>query len=166
MALNKDTRKVLWNKKFGDHAVGYTMTGAPTLVKDKVSGKTLLIHGGSGDEFGVVGKLFARDPETGEEVWMRPFVEGHMGRLNGKNSTPTGDVKALPGRMIPATQPARRPPGARAVAHRGRAPVSMRKPTPSSSVPATRPLGTAGRVPPTVAIRRTTTASTPQARLA
>src|SRR3546814_13609230 len=25
---------------------------------------------------------------------MRPFVEGHMGRLNGKASTPTGDVKA------------------------------------------------------------------------
>jgi alcohol dehydrogenase (cytochrome c) len=84
VALNKDTGKVVWNKKFGDHAVGYTMTGAPTIVKDKVSGKSLLIHGSSGDEFGVVGKLFARDPKTGEEVWMRPFVEGHMGRLNGK----------------------------------------------------------------------------------
>ncbi|OYT91810.1 MAG: PQQ-dependent dehydrogenase, methanol/ethanol family, partial [Pseudomonas sp. PGPPP3] len=94
VALNKDTGKVLWNKKFGDHASGYTMTGAPTLVKDKVSGKTLLVHGSSGDEFGVVGKLFARDPDTGEEVWMRPFVEGHMGRLNGKDSSPTGDVKA------------------------------------------------------------------------
>ncbi|MFU1924153.1 hypothetical protein ACM6PT_44340, partial [Klebsiella pneumoniae] len=38
--------------------------------------------------------LFARDPDTGEEIWMRPFVEGHMGRLNGKDSTVTGDVKA------------------------------------------------------------------------
>lgn len=94
VALNKDTGKVVWNKKFGDHAVGYTMTGAPTLVKDQKSGKTLLIHGSSGDEFGVVGKLFARDPDTGEEVWMRPFVEGHMGRMHGKDSTPTGDVKA------------------------------------------------------------------------
>ncbi len=94
VALNKDTGKVVWNKKFGDHAAGYTMTGAPTLVKDGKTGKVLLVHGSSGDEFGIVGKLFARDPDTGEEVWMRPFVEGHMGRLNGKESTPTGDIKA------------------------------------------------------------------------
>ncbi|MFG0827129.1 quinoprotein ethanol dehydrogenase [Pseudomonas sp. CJQ_7] len=94
IALDKRTGKVVWNKKFGDHSAGYTMTGAPVLIKDKTSGKVLLIHGSSGDEFGVVGQLFARDPDTGEEVWMRPFVEGHMGRLNGKDSTPTGDVKA------------------------------------------------------------------------
>ena len=31
---------------------------------------------------------------TGKEVWARPMVEGHMGRLNGKESTPTGDPKA------------------------------------------------------------------------
>lgn len=94
VALDKDTGKVVWNKKFADHATGYTMTGAPTIVKDGKTGKVLLIHGSSGDEFGVVGQLFARDPETGEEIWMRPFVEGHMGRLNGKDSTPTGDIKA------------------------------------------------------------------------
>ncbi|MFP5339293.1 MAG: PQQ-binding-like beta-propeller repeat protein, partial [Gammaproteobacteria bacterium] len=94
VALNKDTGKVVWRKKFGDHKVGYTMTGAPFVVKDQKSGKVLLVHGSSGDEFGIVGKLFARDPDTGEEVWMRPFVEGHMGRLNGKDSTPTGDIKA------------------------------------------------------------------------
>eukprot|EP00657_Telonema_sp_P-1_P005437 TRINITY_DN2278_c0_g1_i2.p1 TRINITY_DN2278_c0_g1~~TRINITY_DN2278_c0_g1_i2.p1 ORF type:complete len:143 (-),score=8.06 TRINITY_DN2278_c0_g1_i2:128-556(-) len=70
------------------------MTGAPTIIKDQKTGKVLLIHGSSGDEFGVVGKLFARDPMTGEEIWMRPFVEGHYGRLNGKKGTPTGDPKA------------------------------------------------------------------------
>ena len=94
VALNKDTGKVVWRKKFGDHKVGYTMTGAPFVVKDQKSGKVLLVHGSSGDEFGVVGWLFARDPETGEEVWARPMVEGHMGRLNGKDSTTTGDPKA------------------------------------------------------------------------
>ena len=94
VALNKDTGKVVWRKKFADHKVGYTMTGAPTIVKDQKSGRVLLIHGSSGDEFGVVGKLYARDPETGDEVWMRPFVEGHMGALNGKESTPTGDPNA------------------------------------------------------------------------
>jgi alcohol dehydrogenase (cytochrome c) len=70
------------------------MTGAPFVVKDQKSGKVLLVHGSSGDEFGVVGWLFARDPETGEEVWARPMVEGHMGRLNGKDSTTTGDASA------------------------------------------------------------------------
>lgn len=46
VALNKDTGKVVWNKKFGDHDAGYTMTaGAPTLVKDGKTGKVLLVHG-------------------------------------------------------------------------------------------------------------------------
>ncbi|MFT3760306.1 methanol/ethanol family PQQ-dependent dehydrogenase [Thauera sp.] len=94
VALDRKTGKVVWRKKFGDHKVGYTMTGAPFVVKDQKSGRILLVHGSSGDEFGVVGWLFARDPDTGEEVWARPLVEGHMGRLNGKDSTPTGDPKA------------------------------------------------------------------------
>lgn len=94
VALNKDTGKVEWREKFGDHKVGYTLTGAPTIVKDQATGRMLLIHGSSGDEFGVVGKLYARDPETGKEIWMRPFVEGHMGRLDGKDSTPSGDPRA------------------------------------------------------------------------
>ena len=82
---------MVWKKKFEDHKVGYTMTGAPTIIKDKETGKIMLIHGSSGDEFGVVGKLYARDPDTGEEIWMRPMVEGHKGRLNGKDSTVTGN---------------------------------------------------------------------------
>ncbi len=94
VALDKATGKVVWKKKFGDHEAGYTMTGAPTIVKDAKTGRVMLIHGSSGDEFGVVGQLFARDPDTGEEIWMRPLVEGHMGRLDGKDSTPTGNPDA------------------------------------------------------------------------
>lgn len=94
VALNKDTGKVVWKKKFDDHTAGYTMTGAPFIIKDQKTGKVMLIHGTSGDEFGVLGKLYARDPETGEELWMRPFVEGHKGRIAGKESGPTGDPKA------------------------------------------------------------------------
>lgn len=94
VALNKKTGKVVWKEKFGDHEAGYTMTGAPFIIKDQKTGKVMLIHGSSGDEFGVVGRLFARDPMTGEELWMRAFVEGHPGRLNGKQSTYTGDKKA------------------------------------------------------------------------
>ena len=115
VALNKNTGKVVWKKKFADHGAGY-MTGAPTIVKDGKTGKVLLIHGSSGDEFGVVGRLFARDPDTGEEIWMRPFVEGHMGRLNGKDSTVTGDVRRPPGRTIATRRPARSSLGATAAA--------------------------------------------------
>ncbi|MEM1188535.1 MAG: methanol/ethanol family PQQ-dependent dehydrogenase [Pseudomonadota bacterium] len=94
IALNKETGKPVWRKKFEDHTAGYTMTGAPTIVRDKKTKKVMLIHGSSGDEFGVVGRLYARDTETGEEIWMRPLVEGHMGRLHGENSTTTGDPSA------------------------------------------------------------------------
>lgn len=94
VALDRKTGKVVWNEKFEDHTAGYTMTGAPSIVKDAKTGKVLLIHGSSGDEFGVVGRLYARDPDTGKEIWMRPLVEGHMGRLDGKESTSTGDPKA------------------------------------------------------------------------
>ncbi|RJL05663.1 PQQ-dependent methanol/ethanol family dehydrogenase [Paracoccus siganidrum] len=93
-ALDKNTGKVVWREKFGDHKVGYTLTGAPTIIKDAETDRVMLIHGSSGDEFGVVGKLYARDPDTGEEIWMRPFVEGHMGTLNGQDSTTTGDAAA------------------------------------------------------------------------
>lgn len=94
VALDRKTGKVIWQEKFGDHKVGYTMTGAPFMVKDAKTGKVILVHGSSGDEFGVVGYLYARDPDTGKELWARPMVEGHVGRLDGKASTPTGDAKA------------------------------------------------------------------------
>jgi len=57
VALDKKTGKRVWNKKFGDHKAGYTMTGAPTIIKDKKTGRVMLIHGSSGDEFGIVGKF-------------------------------------------------------------------------------------------------------------
>lgn len=94
VALDRLTGKLAWKEKFGDQKVGYTMTGAPFIVKDSKTGKVLLVHGSSGDEFGVVGWLFARDPDTGKEVWARPMVEGHTGRLNGKDGSVTGNPKA------------------------------------------------------------------------
>ncbi|HEY8876039.1 MAG TPA: PQQ-dependent dehydrogenase, methanol/ethanol family, partial [Roseateles sp.] len=57
----------------------------------------LLLTGVSGGEFGVVGRVEARDPRTGKMVWTRPTVEGHMGyawdkdgnkRENGVSGTP------------------------------------------------------------------------------
>ncbi|HYI71912.1 MAG TPA: methanol/ethanol family PQQ-dependent dehydrogenase [Skermanella sp.] len=88
VALNKDTGKVVWNKKVADYQAGYSMTAAPLIVDGKI------ITGNSGGEFGVVGAVEARDAETGELIWTRPTVEGNMGTLNGKDSTITGTKNA------------------------------------------------------------------------
>jgi len=73
VALNKNTGKVVWRKEIGDYQAGYSFSAAPMIVKDKI------ITGNSGGEFGVVGAVEARNAETGELVWRRPVIEGHMG---------------------------------------------------------------------------------------
>ncbi|MEC7668282.1 MAG: PQQ-dependent dehydrogenase, methanol/ethanol family, partial [Pseudomonadota bacterium] len=42
----------------------------------------------------IVGEVQARNAETGEMVWTRPVIEGHMGTLNGEESTMTGTLNA------------------------------------------------------------------------
>jgi len=98
VALNKETGKVVWKEKIDDYAAGYSATAAPLIVKG------LVITGVSGGEFGVQGRMEARDAKTGKMVWMRPTVEGHMGYkwVNGEkvengisgtlNATWTGDL--------------------------------------------------------------------------
>lgn len=93
VALNRKTGKVVWKQNFDNHHQGYSLTAAPLIVKDTDNQQILLIHGNSGGEFGIVGKVYARDPETGREIWMRPTIEGMYGRLNGKPSTPSGDAE-------------------------------------------------------------------------
>ena len=88
VALNAKTGKVVWNKKFADYKAGYSYTAAPMIVDG------LVITGNSVGEFGVVGAVEARDAETGALVWKRPVIEGHMGMLNGKESTMTGTLNA------------------------------------------------------------------------
>ncbi|MEQ6291781.1 PQQ-dependent methanol/ethanol family dehydrogenase [Vogesella sp. GCM10023246] len=88
VALDRKTGKVVWTKKVGEYKEGYSYTAAPMVVKGK------LITGVSGGEFGVVGKVEARDALSGELVWSRPVIEGHMGTLNGKDSTVTGKLNA------------------------------------------------------------------------
>lgn len=73
VALNQDTGKVVWRQKIDDYKAGYSNTAAPLIVKGKV------ITGVSGGEFGVVGRVEARDAKTGKLVWVRPMIEGHMG---------------------------------------------------------------------------------------
>jgi alcohol dehydrogenase (cytochrome c) len=73
VALEQDTGKLVWKEKIDDYAAGYSQTAAPLIAKG------LLLTGVSGGEFGIVGRVEARNPRTGELVWVRPMVEGHMG---------------------------------------------------------------------------------------
>ena len=94
VALDRKTGAVVWNKRIADYREGYSYTAAPLIVNG------LIITGNSGGEFGIVGAVEARDAENGELVWRRPVIEGHMGELNGEESTMTGTVNASwPGDM-------------------------------------------------------------------
>ncbi|MES9979732.1 MAG: methanol/ethanol family PQQ-dependent dehydrogenase [Candidatus Thiodiazotropha sp. 6PLUC5] len=98
VALDQATGKVKWRSKIDDYKAGYSFTAAPLIVKDMV------ITGVSGGEFGVIGRVEARDAKTGELRWIRPSVEGHMGYIwkNGekKENGITGTTNATwPGDM-------------------------------------------------------------------
>ncbi len=88
VALDQNTGKVVWREKIDDYSAGYSYTAAP-LIADG-----LLLTGVSGGEFGVVGRVEARDPKTGKMVWSRPMVEGHMGYKDGKENGITGTTNA------------------------------------------------------------------------
>lgn len=94
VALDRMTGDVVWNKEIADYRAGYSYTAAPIIVDG------LVITGNSGGEFGIVGEIQARDAMTGELVWTRPTIEGHMGTLNGEESSMTGTLNASwPGDM-------------------------------------------------------------------
>ena len=75
VALNQETGKVVWREKMDNYKDGYSNSAAPIVVKG------LVITGVSGGEFGVVGRVDARDALTGKLVWTRPVIEGHMGYM-------------------------------------------------------------------------------------
>jgi alcohol dehydrogenase (cytochrome c) len=79
VALNKDTGEVAWKEKIDDYAAGYSASAAPLIAGG------LLLTGVSGGEFGVIGRVEARNPKTGQLVWVRPVVEGHMGKKYDKD---------------------------------------------------------------------------------
>ena len=98
VALNAETGDVVWRKKIGDYKAGYSYTAAPLIVDSKHG--PLIVTGNSGGEFGIVGAVEARNPETGDMIWRRPVIEGHMGELLGEESTMTGELNATwPGDM-------------------------------------------------------------------
>ena len=88
VALDQNTGKVVWREKIDDYSAGYSYTAAPLIAEG------LLMTGVSGGEFGVIGRVEARDPKTGKMVWSRPVVEGHMGYKDGKENGITGTTNA------------------------------------------------------------------------
>jgi alcohol dehydrogenase (cytochrome c) len=86
VALDQDTGKVVWKEKVDDYQAGYSETAAPIIVNG------LVLTGVSGGEFGVSGRVEARDALTGQLVWSRPTVEGQMGYRYDKDgkATPNG----------------------------------------------------------------------------
>jgi len=83
VALNQDTGDVVWKEKIDDYAAGYSATAAPIVANG------MILTGVSGGEFGVVGRVEARDAKTGRLVWVRPTVEGHMGYKYDKDGNKT-----------------------------------------------------------------------------
>jgi alcohol dehydrogenase (cytochrome c) len=82
VALDQDSGDVVWKEKIDDYKAGYSSTAAPIIANG------LVLTGVSGGEFGVVGRVEARDAKTGHLVWSRPTVEGHMGYLYDADGTP------------------------------------------------------------------------------
>jgi len=88
VALDLKTGDVVWKDKIASYKAGYSYTAAPIVVNG------LVVTGNSGGEFGVVGEVQARNADNGDIVWTRPVIEGHMGTLDGKESTMTGTLNA------------------------------------------------------------------------
>jgi len=73
VALDQETGKLVWKEKIDDYQGGYSSSAAPLIVKGMV------LTGVSGGEFGISGRVEARDAKTGRLLWVRPTVEGQMG---------------------------------------------------------------------------------------
>jgi PQQ-dependent dehydrogenase (methanol/ethanol family) len=70
VALDARTGLALWETQVADSMLGYSITSAPLIVKDKV------IVGVSGGEFGARGFLSAYDASTGTLLWRWNSIPG------------------------------------------------------------------------------------------
>src|SRR5204862_2554411 len=63
IALDARTGLPLWETQVADTMLGYSLTSAPLVVKDKV------LVGVTGGEFGARGFLDGYDAATGKQIW-------------------------------------------------------------------------------------------------
>ncbi len=70
VALSAKTGSVLWDVEVADYREGYSITGAPLVLKNMV------ITGISGGEYGIRGFLEAYDTRTGKRCWKFNTIPG------------------------------------------------------------------------------------------
>jgi alcohol dehydrogenase (cytochrome c) len=70
VAVDTRTGKLVWDREVIDHRLGYAITSAPLVVKDRV------IIGVAGGEFGARGLIDAYDVTTGKRIWRFWTVPG------------------------------------------------------------------------------------------
>jgi alcohol dehydrogenase (cytochrome c) len=70
VALDTKTGRPLWNVALADPKLGYSMTLAPLVIKDKV------VVGVGGGEFGIRGFVAAFNASTGKEAWRFYTIPG------------------------------------------------------------------------------------------
>lgn len=70
IALDRRTGTVRWERQLADYRQGYSSTGAPLALKDKI------VVGIAGGELGIRGFLDAYDPRTGAQLWRFWTVPG------------------------------------------------------------------------------------------
>jgi alcohol dehydrogenase (cytochrome c) len=70
IAIDAKGGRPIWNIQVGDPKLGYSLTHAPLVVKDKV------IVGVAGAEYGIRGFIAASDAATGKEVWRFNTIPG------------------------------------------------------------------------------------------
>ncbi|HVY63933.1 MAG TPA: PQQ-dependent dehydrogenase, methanol/ethanol family [Gammaproteobacteria bacterium] len=63
VAIDAKTGRAIWNTTVGDPKLGYSITMAPLVIKDKV------LVGVGGGEYGIRGFIAAYDVHTGKEAW-------------------------------------------------------------------------------------------------
>jgi alcohol dehydrogenase (cytochrome c) len=70
IAIDAKSGRPLWKTEIGDPKLGYTITHAPLVVKNKV------IVGVAGGEYGIRGFIAAYDAATGKEAWKFYTIPG------------------------------------------------------------------------------------------
>jgi alcohol dehydrogenase (cytochrome c) len=70
VAIDRTTGRSLWDVAVGDPKLGYSITMAPLVVKDKV------LVGSGGGEYGIRGFIAAFDAKTGKELWRVHTIPG------------------------------------------------------------------------------------------